>query len=89
MTYKDSNRLLLMAALVAPNPESSSQPAIDSLMQAILFCNLKLVQEILQKLDAEISIEKRKAFICERIDGNRNIFHVRIIGIKFVLFLIY
>nr|CAD2185644.1 unnamed protein product [Meloidogyne enterolobii] len=73
---KNANRILLMVALVSPNPECTL-PDHGSLMQAILFCQLDVVIAILKKL-LNAPIESQPAVVCEQIEGNRNIFHVAV-----------
>jgi hypothetical protein len=77
MVNKNPKRILLIAALLGPSPDVV-QPRNVSLMQAILFCDLQMVKEVIKRATTadEANSEELKALICERIDGNRNIFHV-------------
>ncbi|KAL3072374.1 hypothetical protein niasHT_033592 [Heterodera trifolii] len=77
---KNVNRMMLVAALIAPT-RHTTKPMIESLMQAILNCDLPSVRNILQKLSEEdVNSEERRRIACERIEGNRNIFHVAVMN---------
>uniref|UniRef100_A0A915EF78 E3 ubiquitin-protein ligase UBR5 n=1 Tax=Ditylenchus dipsaci TaxID=166011 RepID=A0A915EF78_9BILA len=77
---KNVNRFLLLAVLVAPNPATIT-PEIPSLMQSILYCDLQSVRSILNQLESSGSAETKRAMIVDdKVDGNRNIFHVAVMN---------
>lgn len=69
--------------LIAPSPETT-KPEIPSLMQAILYCNLTVVKEILNQLTNlsgdgnEVEKIRRQMILEEKTDGNRNILHAAV-----------
>lgn len=75
---KNANRMVIIAALVAPSPESINPP-IPSLMQSILYCDVEYVRFILSKIasynEADAEEVKTAQIFNARIDGNRNILH--------------
>lgn len=79
------SRVLLIAALVAPTPETT-KPEIPSLMQTILYCNFTKVKEVLEALEAlkpdseENENLRRKMIFEDRTDGNRNILHAAVMN---------
>lgn len=78
---RNANRVFMIAALVAPSPEST-RPIIPSLMQTILYCNFAKVKEILDALEnlAEDDKLRKKLILEDRNDGNRNILHVAVMN---------
>lgn len=77
---KTSNRILLLAALVAPEPRTT-EPKIDSLIQNVLYCDLKKVTQILQELEEMADEDERRFQILQSFtDGNRNIFHTAVMN---------
>ncbi|KAI1718350.1 HECT-domain (ubiquitin-transferase) domain-containing protein [Ditylenchus destructor] len=79
---KSINRIVLIATLVAPSPEST-KPEIPSLMQNVLYCNVQAVKSILDQLHSlpDEQGDVKRAMIAEaRVDGNRNIFHTAVIN---------
>lgn len=72
--------MAVVAALVAPSPEAI-QPAVPSIMQLILYCDVKGVRDALEILSSDETIDeqtKRRMIFDARIDGNRTIFHAAI-----------
>ena len=71
--------MALVAALVAPSPESV-QPQVQSIMQLILYCDVQGVKDTLDILAKDEIDEKtkRRLIVETRIDGNRTIFHAAI-----------
>lgn len=75
---KNANRMVVIAAIIAPSPESINPP-VPSLMQSILYCDLEYVRFVLFKLASYNESDAEELRVSEilnsRIDGNRNILH--------------
>uniref|UniRef100_A0A914GSH3 UBR-type domain-containing protein n=1 Tax=Globodera rostochiensis TaxID=31243 RepID=A0A914GSH3_GLORO len=77
---KNVNRMMLIVALIAPTPHTTT-PTTESLMQSVLNCDLNSVRNILQKLSSDsVDLDERRNVAHERIEGNRNIFHVAVMN---------